>query len=157
MKKIIVTEILFVLLFISLLILVLDRKEAKEVSVDAVEQAFLEETEETFEKYDALTLRRDFSLEASSFEYYLYYGQPDTMEIRTFVFLRAESESGREEAVKAFGRYIESQKKAFEGYGASQMKLLNDALIYENGPYAALIIHEGAGRLENMVRKLTEG
>ena len=158
MKKILITEALFLLLLGAVLIITLGKRPVNDVTVREAETVLTEASANVnFEKYDALKLRRDFSLEAPDYEGFLYLGQPDTMEIRTMVLIKCRDEKQTETVVRAFETYIAEQKNAFEGYGASQMKLLNEAEIYEKGPYAALFISEDAREWKSRLKQITEG
>ena len=109
------------------------------------------------EKWDGLRLRRDFSLEEADYEGFVLYGEPDTMSVRIFLLVKCRSEEQTSAAVHAFDKYLERQKEAFEGYGASQMKLLEAAKIYQKGVYAGLAIAEDPAAWIRLITGLTEG
>ena len=83
--------------------------------------------------------------------------QPDAVITRAH-FARFLLDHGYTKSMQeAFDRYISRQKEAFEGYGASQMKLLENAKIYEKGVYAALVIADDPDVWMDSITGLTEG
>ena len=158
MRKIVIVEMIFAVLLAGLLALLLSKKPLNDVSCETIKKAFLkEESSEGMEAWDGLRLRRDFNLEEAEHEDFVLYGEPDTMAVRIFLVLKCRNEEQTEPAVRAFERYLERQKEAFEGYGASQMKLLEQARIYKKGRYAALVIAEDPDEWIRVITELTEG
>ena len=158
MKKIILYEVAFTLVLAGILVLFLSKKPLNNVMSETFRQSFLEEeSSEGMEAWDGLRLRRDFALEEADYEGFVLYGEPDTMSVRIFLVLKCRSEEQTKPAVQTFERYLDRQKEAFEGYGASQMKLLEKAQIYEKGVYAALVIADDPEEWIRLITELTEG
>ena len=157
MRKVLLFEALFsALLVIAIAVLVI-RKPVNDVPLDAVSKAF--EAREDFtamERFSDMRLRRNLSLDAADLTEYLYYGQSDTMAVQVFFVAKCPDEAAEERVLSAIGTYLDREKKAFEGYGASQTALLNDARVLREGNYVALIVSNEAGAWENAFRAMLE-
>ncbi|MBO4411603.1 MAG: DUF4358 domain-containing protein [Lachnospiraceae bacterium] len=155
MKKAVLFELLCSILLVGILAAVLYEKPVKDVPLSAVEAAFADRSDfRTMEKFGAMTLRRNLSLDEADLPEYLYYGQSDTMAVQVFFVAKSASETVREAVSKAVDRYLEREKKAYLGYGASQTALLNDARIVKAGDYVAFIVSADADAWEAEFRSL---
>ena len=143
MKKVIAIELLFLLLLAALLFLLLSEPELKDVPLSEIEEEFLlREDASDMEKYGAMRLRRNFSLDETDFSEVVYYGQSDTMSVNVFLLIKLQDASQREAVKRAFDAYLSQQIQNFEGYGEHQTELLKKAETYESDLYMGLFISE---------------
>ena len=157
MRKVLLFEAIFsALLVIAIAVLVI-RKPVNDMPLESVARAF--ESREDFasmEKFSDMRLRRNLSLDAADLTEYLYYGQSDTMAVQVFFVAKCPDEATEEMVLSLVNVYLEREKNAFEGYGISQMALLNDARVIREGNYVALIISNDASAWENSLRAMWE-
>ena len=158
MKKVILTECLFVVLFLLLIIPLFARKKIQDISFEALEEAFLLcPGSEGLEKQSLLVLRREFGLDETAAEEVLYFASKETMSVDVFLVMKVSGPGSKEKAAEALKAYVAGQLRNFEGYGEKQVKLLSDALYYEAGGYEALMISENAESWLQLLKSMTEG
>jgi len=160
MNKVIVimSEFILLMLLISLLVVFLQRPALQDVPLSDIEEEFLlREDAEDMEKYGAMRLRRNFSLDETDFTEVVYYGQSDTMSVQVFLLIRLADASQKDLVKGAFDLYLEEQIQNFEGYGEQQTELLKNAEIYESDLYMGLFISEEPKEWMSLLSSGAEG
>ena len=143
MKKVIAAEILAVLVLAAFLYILLTEPVIQDVPLSEIEEQFLmREDSQDMEKYGAMRLRRNFSLDETDFREVVYYAQSDTMSVNVFLLLKLNDPAQRESVKAAFDAYLKQQLQNFEGYGEHQTELLKKAEAYESDLYMGLFISE---------------
>jgi len=158
MKKVIAAELLSVLVLAGLLWLFLSKPALRDVPLSEIEEEFLlREDSSDMEKYGAMRLRRNFSLDETDFSEVIYYAQSDTMSVNVFLIIKL-ADASQEEAVKtAFETYLGQQIQNFEGYGEHQTELLKSAEIYESESYMGLFISDAPKEWMSLLSSGAEG
>ena len=157
MKKIIFTEILFVLLLVLMVGFLALRNQPKDVTAAEMERVFTARSDfNEMEKFGDMRLRRNLGLEPADFTDYVYYGQSDTMAVQVFFFANCPSESQAEATEQRLRAYVNGRIHDFEGYGESQTAMLKNARIYRNGSHVALIVSGNAASWESALKKEAE-
>jgi len=143
MKKVIAAELLSIIALAVLLWGFLSKPALQDIPLSSVEEEFLlREDSSDMEKYGAMRLRRNFSLDETDFSEVVYYGQSDTMSVNVFLLIKLTAPSQEETVKAAFDTYLAQQIQNFEGYGEHQTELLKRAEIYESEAYMGLFISE---------------
>ena len=158
MKKAVFIEAVFVLLLALVMVLLLWKKELKDVPLSEVDAAFTAEYDLTgMEKGGAMRLKRAFSLNADDYEEVLYYTPDNTMSVNEFLVIRLKEESQADAVLAGLNSRLETQKKSFDGYGKDERELLNHAVIYTDGRYLCFFVGREADRWLETVKKVWEG
>ena len=158
MKKAVFIEAVFVLLLALVMVLLLWKKELKDVPLSEVDAAFTAEYDLTgMEKGGAMRLKRAFSLNADDYEEVLYYTPDNTMSVNEFLVIKLKEESQADAVLAGLNSRLETQKKSFDGYGTDQTELLNHAVIYTEGRYLCFFVGREADRWLETVKKVWEG
>ncbi len=131
------SKILFVAVLGAFLFFVYSADEAKDVNLDDVRQAVTAETDMTsiMRRASERDLMQFLGLNVSDYDQVIYYRNPEALAVDEFLVVKAKNESqlaGVEDAVRS---RIDSQIKAYSGYGPEQVKLLKSAALKKVGKY----------------------
>lgn len=96
------------------------------------------------QKGDAATLKRYYHLTESDYDTVAFYYAPDTMAVDELLVIKMVDENQTQELKQALEGRISDQKQNFDGYGTSQMGLLNQAELQIDAKYAFLAVSEQA-------------
>ncbi|WP_346662378.1 DUF4358 domain-containing protein [uncultured Merdimonas sp.] len=130
-----------VLVFIVYIAVLLAGQSADDVPVKKLETEILKATgTDGMKKGTTQDLKRYYGLNAQDYEGAVLYIPDDVMSVSELLILRLKDESQAEAAEAAAEERLETQKKSFEGYGASQTGLLNGAILTTRGNYVLLTV-----------------
>lgn len=136
MKRVLLTEALLVLLLAGVMVLLLYKKEPKDVPLEGVRAAVLESCDLTgLEEARDMRLKRAFALTPEDCAEYLYFAPANTMSVDEVLIVKTADPSQLPRIRTAIEARIDAEKTAFDGYGIEQVARLNEAKIVEDGPY----------------------
>lgn len=157
MKKALLLEFLFVILLAEIMMILLYKKDMKDVPLQTVNEAVtagfsLSGSEEGGD----MRLKRAFGLNAADYAEMIYYMPDNTMSVNELLILKTDSEALLKEAAAAFESRLSVQKQNFDGYGTDQTELLNHAVCWTAEPYAFFAVGYDADGISKTVRELVE-
>jgi len=157
LKKIVLVEAGLLLLLAGVMTLLLLKTEPKDVSIEAVESAFMNKCAfDQMEQAGDMRLKRAFSLNAADYDGYLYFTPNNTMSVDEFLVIKLQEDSQADAVLSAIDYRLATQKRNFDGYGVDQTDLLNNATILQDGNYIVFAVGDGAETWVNIVRKVWE-
>lgn len=121
---------------------------------DKVESAVVKAaSDKEMEKADARGLKRLYGLNVKELEdVSLYYTQA-TMGVNELLLVRTEDEEALDLVETAVKTRNETQIENFEGYGAEQVELLDEAIVKKKGRYLLYIVSPKAEKVEQAFNK----
>jgi hypothetical protein len=155
MKKVIMAQAGAVLLLVLVIVLLLWQKEPADLSLDVVEEQMnFASSSYAMEQAGAMRLKRAFGLNAAEYSEVLYYTPSNTMSVDEFLMIKVQDESQLETIRSAMENRLDAQQKAFDGYGTDQMALLDQAVIYQTGPYICFLVSEDAKQWRDTIKTI---
>jgi hypothetical protein len=155
MKKVIMAQVGAVLLLALMIVLLLWQKEPADISLDVVEKQMRFDTSSyAMEKAGTMRLKRAFGINGTDYDEVLYYTPSNTMSVEEFLMIKVENEDQLESIRNAMEDRLETQKKAFDGYGTDQLALLEDAVIYQTGQYICFLVSEDANQWRDTIKTI---
>jgi len=128
-------EVLLLALLCVWLVWIFRRDTVREVGRSAVVEAMEQGCDlEGLTQGDANTLKRCFGLDGADYEFYLIYTSESAMDVEELLIVRA-SEEQLDSLEASVQSRLERQKRSFDGYGADQEALLENAVLWERGGY----------------------
>lgn len=110
-------------------------------------------SDKEMKKADARELKRLYGLNEKELEdVSLYYTQA-TMGVNEILLVRAEEEQDLDIVEDAVRMRKETQIENFEGYGAKQVKLLDESIVKKKGRYLLYVVSPKAEKVEQAFRK----
>lgn len=103
---------------------------------EEVAQPFLEQVTVQSKK----RLESSYQMHMDEVEEYLSYGPVSYMNVEELTVFRQSDPQKRAVIVEKVKQHIEKQKKSFDGYGVTQMELLENAIVEERGYYIFCLI-----------------
>lgn len=76
-----------------------------------------------------------------------------TMEVDEILVVKLKSKEQSDTVVEAIEARKKSRKESFQGYGASQTKLIEDSIIDVRGNYILFVIKEDAEKIDQVFQK----
>ncbi|MBP5225618.1 MAG: DUF4358 domain-containing protein [Lachnospiraceae bacterium] len=154
MKKVILAEVLLVLLLAGVMVLLLYKKEPKDVPLAQVREAVLASCDlDGLEEAKDMRLKRAFGLNVSDYDEYLYFAPDNTMSVNEFLVIKTSDPSQLPAVRAGIEARLEAEKKAFDGYGVNQTELLNSAKLIEEGRYIIFSCGEHADAFVKAARE----
>lgn len=98
-------------------------------------------------------LKKYYGLNARDYRDAVLYIPDDVMGVNELMVIRLADVGQAEEVEKAAQKRLDTQKSSFEGYGAKQTKLINQAVIESRGDYVLMIISKDADEIQKAFRK----
>lgn len=99
-------------------------------------------------KGNAQTLKKFYGLNAKDYEGVLFYYAKSAMGAEELLVIKLKDTSQTEEAEKAVEKRLETRRKAFEGYGESQTKMIQNAVSMTRGNYIFLAVSSDARKFQ---------
>lgn len=153
-------DILNILRYILLLILVIYitllflAKGGSSASFEQVSEAVKKSADlSKMQEADSRRFRQFYGLNENDFENVMCYYTSQTMEVEELLLIKAKTAGDAEEAKEAVEARVQTQIKNFEGYGASQVKLLKNAVIKVRGDYVFMAVSPDAEKLAKAFKK----
>lgn len=131
-----IIKVIMVLFLIGYLVVVYQRDNVKDIVMDDVITEMEKDTTLTsLKKGDVNALKRYYSLGEADCDGFLLYCSESPMAVEELLIIKAKNESQTEGLEKAAQSRLTSQKKSFEGYGAEQSALLDEAIVDTKGKF----------------------
>ncbi len=155
LKKVILAEVLLALLLAGVMVLLLYKKEPKDVPLEKVREAVLSSCDlDGLEEAKDMRLKRAFGLNVSDYEEYLYFAPDNTMSVNEFLIVKTIDASQVSSVRAGIESRLEAEKKAFDGYGVNQTELLNNSKLIEEGRYVIFSCGEHADEFIRAAREV---
>ncbi|MCI5903094.1 MAG: DUF4358 domain-containing protein [Blautia sp.] len=103
------------------------------------------------EKQNKAGLKRFYQLEESDTDGYLFYKAASPMAVDEVFVVKARSREDAGHFLELAEEHLRSQKRTFEGYGTTQMGLLNQAVVESKGIYTWYFCGEYADTLRQQL------
>lgn len=97
--------------------------------------------------------KRYYGLNANDYEEVLLYLPNEVMSANELLIVRLKDESQADGVLQAARERLDTQTESFEGYGASQTKLLKSAVLEEQGNYVFMIVGKDADKAYSAFKK----
>lgn len=97
--------------------------------------------------------KRYYGLNPKEFEGALLLYAEGVMEVEEVLLIKVKDEPQAADAKNAVRERIAVQKKNFEGYGAEQMKLLNNAVVETRGTYVFMAVSKDAVKYQQAFKE----
>ena len=140
--------ILFIVVFIFLMLRT-DRISEKNIS-DIQESIVSSINTDKVQVSSSKDLLRNIGLSADDYDGFLYYSPISSMDVDELLIIKLSSIDQAETVEDAIDTRIDSQLNNFQGYGAKQCQLLNNAIEKTYGNYVFYAVSEDASDLRNV-------
>nr|WP_317378653.1 DUF4358 domain-containing protein [uncultured Faecalimonas sp.] len=120
-----------------------EMKQAVETSMDG----------SGMQEADHKMLRRNYQLNANDYDGVMLWFREGTMEVDEVLLVKLKSEEQSDAVTEAIEARRDSRKESFQGYGASQTKLIEDSIIDVRGNYILFVIKEDAEKIDQAFQK----
>lgn len=153
----IIVRVLLILALAGFLGGIYHSASAKDVSMSDIESALTEKTNiNKMEKCNQRKLLQFMGLNSESYDSWMYYKSKESLGVDEILIIKVKSTddlSGLQDAAES---RVESQKKAFDGYGTNQMKLLGNAVIETKGKYFFYCVSKNPEKYEEVFRSVIQ-
>ena len=102
---------------------------------------------------DHKMFRRNYRLNANDYDGVMLWFREGTMEVDEILVVKLKSKEQSDTVVEASEARKKSRKESFQGYGASQTKLIEDSIIDVSGNYILFVIKEDAEKIDQVFQK----
>ena len=85
-------------------------------------------------------LLRLYGLNANDLNHYNLQISKESMNVNEILLLQVKNKNQTDTVKQALTNHLDQQKKSYNGYGASQMKLLNHAILKVRGNYLLFVV-----------------
>ena len=99
-------------------------------------------------------LRRFYQIDEKETNGCFYYKAASPMAVEEFLIIKAHDRKQADTFLEAAQSHLSSQKQVFEGYGTSQMALLNEAIAASHGNYVYYFCGADASALQKVFLSL---
>lgn len=149
-----ITQMLLIGVLIFYVAVLLFRKEESDTPFAKMKQAVeaaLDGSE--MKEADHKMFRRNYRLNANDYDGVMLWFREGTMEVDEVLVVKLKSEEQSDTVVEAIEARKDSRKESFQGYGASQTKLIEDSIIDVRGNYILFVIKEDAEKIDQVFQK----
>jgi hypothetical protein len=94
-------------------------------------------------------VRRFYGLNPNDYEGVVLYAPVDNMDANELLIVKLKDTSQSEEVEEAIQERLATQKKSFDGYGATQTQLLNNSILKVKGNFVFYMVGENAAEAES--------
>ncbi len=144
MKRISLPEILKWLLVILLCVFLVRKNTGETMSTanfsNVAEKVFAAADQSKMKQGDNLMIRRLYQLDPSTFDAITLFYPATNMGAEEILLVHLKDAKQADQVVKRMEARVESQKTSFQGYGAEQVAMLDQAVIEAKGGYALLAV-----------------
>ncbi|MBQ6582360.1 MAG: DUF4358 domain-containing protein [Mogibacterium sp.] len=120
----------------AFLVLVYGRADAKDADIAEINAALQEQTEITsLQECSARDLLQFLGIDANNYDSFLYYKSGEALGVEEVLILKARNKDELPAARNAVQDRIDSQIRAYEGYGPEQVKMLGSAVVILRGSF----------------------
>lgn len=143
-----------VIVFAVYIGLLLNMNTDSQTAYDVVEKAVFEACDlEGMEKADSMKIRKYYGFYDKDYDGVTLYMSKDAMGAEEVLLVHTNDPEQVTEVTAAIEERISRQKNNFDGYGAEQMKLLNQAIVDQKGRYILMAVSPDAEKIREAFRK----
>ncbi|HIR91945.1 MAG TPA: DUF4358 domain-containing protein [Candidatus Egerieimonas intestinavium] len=140
-----IVKVGLVLLLLIYLIVIYRGDGARDCSIEEITAEMEQDSDLTaLQKKSGIDLKRYIGIDEASYDGFLFYKAESPMAVEELLIVKVKEQSQLSDLQESLEEHVENQKKSFEGYGAEQTALLNEAIIDTRGNFAFLAVGEKA-------------
>ena len=148
-------QIIFIIIFISILLVVPFLIKDKKVDIDEIKKVFEEYAKEAIvTEIDSSTIYNNYNINTNSLEGYISYGPISYMNVQELTVFKEEDKDKRIEIKNKIKEYINKKILTFQGYGEAQVELLKNSVVEIKGDYVFCIILDNSDEVWQNITKL---
>lgn len=148
-------QIIFIIIFISILLVIPFLIKDKKVDIDEIKKVFEEYAKEDIvTEIDSSTIYNNYNINANSLEGYISYGPITYMNVQELTVFKEEDKDKRIEIKNKINEYINKKILTFQGYGEAQVELLKNSVVEIKGDYVFCIILDNSDEVWQNITKL---
>ena len=148
-------QIIFIIIFISILLVVPFLIKDKKVDIDEIKKVFEEYAKEDIvTEIDSSTIYNNYNINTNSLEDYISYGPISYMNVQELTVFKEEDKDKRIEIKNKINEYINKKILTFQGYGEAQVELLKNSVVEIKGDYVFCIILDNSDEVWQNITKL---
>lgn len=148
-------QIIFIIIFISILLVVPFLIKDKKVDIDEIKKVFEGYAEEDIvTEIDSSTIYNNYNINTNSLEGYISYGPITYMNVQELTVFKEEDKEKRIEIKNKINEYINKKILTFGGYGVAQVELLKNSIVEIKGNYVFCIILDNSNEVWQNITKL---
>lgn len=148
-------QIIFVIIFISILLVIPFLIKDKKVDIDEIKKVFEEYAKEDIvTEIDSSTIYNNYNINTNSLEGYISYGPISYMNVQELTVFKEEDKDKRIEIKNKINEYINKKILTFQGYGEAQVELLKNSVVEIKGDYVFCIILDNSDEVWQNITKL---
>lgn len=126
---------------------------ARDVDMADIRSAMLQNTDMgKMKECNDRKLMQFMGINYENYDSYLYYKSKESLGVDEVLVVKVRSAADLDGLKDAAENRVQSQEKAFDGYGTNQMKLLDNAVIATKGNYLFYCVAENPGKYEEVFR-----
>ena len=148
-------QIIFIIIFISILLVVPFLIKDKKVDIDEIKKVFEEYAKENIvTEIDSSTIYNNYNINTNSLEGYISYGPITYMNVQELTVFKEDDKDKRIEIKNEINEYINKKILTFQGYGEAQVELLKNSVVEIKGDYVFCIILDNSDEVWQNITKL---
>lgn len=148
-------QIIFIIIFISILLVVPFLIKDKKVDIDEIKKVFEEYAKEDIvTEIDSSTIYNNYNINTNNLEGYISYGPITYMNVQELTVFKEEDKDKRIEIKNKINEYINKKILTFGGYGEAQVELLKNSVVEIKGDYVFCIILDNSDEVWQNITKL---
>lgn len=148
-------QIIFIIIFISILLVIPFLIKDKKVDIDEIKKVFEEYAKEDIVvEIDSSTIYNNYNINTNSLEGYISYGPISYMNVQELTVFKEEDKEKRIEIKNKINEYINKKILTFGGYGEAQVELLKNSIVEIKGDYVFCIILDNSDEVWQNITKL---
>lgn len=148
-------QIIFIIIFISILLVVPFLIKDKKVDIDEIKKVFEEYAKEDIvTEIDSSTIYNNYNINTNNLEGYISYGPITYMNVQELTVFKEDDKDKRIEIKNKINEYINKKILTFQGYGEAQVELLKNSVVEIKGDYVFCIILDNSEEVWQNITKL---
>ena len=148
-------QIIFIIIFISILLVIPFLIKDKKVDIDEIKKVFEEYAKEDIVvEIDSSTIYNNYNINTNSLEGYISYGPITYMNVQELTVFKEEDKDKKIEIKNEINEYINKKILTFGGYGEAQVELLKNSVVEIKGDYVFCIILDNSDEVWQNITKL---
>lgn len=148
-------QIIFIIIFISILLVVPFLIKDKKVDIDEIKKVFEEYAKEDIvTEIDSSTIYNNYNINTNNLEGYISYGPISYMNVQELTVFKEKDKDKRIEIKNKINEYINKKILTFQGYGEAQVELLKNSVVEIKGDYVFCIILDNSDEVWQNITKL---
>lgn len=148
-------QIIFIIIFISILLVIPFLIKDKKVDIDEIKKVFEEYAKEDIvTEIDSSTIYNNYNINTNSLEGYISYGPITYMNVQELTVFKEDDKDKRIEIKNEINEYINKKILTFQGYGEAQVELLKNSVVEIKGDYVFCIILDNSEEVWQNITKL---